>query len=107
MKNWIVAMVMLGTPVVVLAQASAPANAPAKKAEMPAPKTSAGMASSNASMTAMESKARGELTAAGYTNIKDLKQTATGWDATATHQGKESKVHLSSTGTVTPAGMAK
>ena len=48
-----------------------------------------------------EAQARGRLEKAGYTNVSDLKKTDTGWQGTATKNGKNAAVTLDYKGNVT------
>lgn len=109
MNAWTMALVMLAAPSVALAQMGAPGNSPPSDAASPAPgsQSGQGMPSRSGTMSATESQARSALASAGYTDIKDLKQGAAGWEATATRDGRESKVRVSADGTVTPAPAAR
>ena len=105
MKKLMLGMVLLGVPALALAQAASPAN-PAKDARTSTPPNGSQMGtpkSGGAPMSADESKARSALTSAGYTDIKNLRHGANGWEATATRDGKEGQVRISASGTVSPA----
>lgn len=100
MKILIAGLVALSAPAIVMAQAETPGAAQSPMGPgNEAPAATASEAPSDAS--AETDRIRSALTEAGYTDVKNVKQTANGWTARATLNGQVQDLQINQDGTVT------
>ena len=100
MKRWIAALVALSIPAIAMAQAETPdrSDTPMQRnVDTPAATSSR----TSPATPADTKKMRQSLEAAGYTDVKDLNQTANGWTARATRDGQVHHVEIGPGGKVT------